>query len=287
MTMSGDLTEAERADATLVVRLLGNLAQSASSQRGGDVELRLLRAAAAVAGDTGLADDFVADCLALLGSYLTARHDHGAVPVLRREVAIREQHADPAPLAPSFGRLSRALENSGQLAEAVHALTAGFTAARAAGSPDLAVVLLFDRARILGTKLARFGDAMQALHMAHDISRQTGVAELQERAGEQLRAALTWILRMAGEAEDAGDTDTAAEHYRLVNESARIVEMRDLAALAQYNYATMLGATLRRPTEALPRAEEAVALASEGTSNDLLERARQLVLAIRSDLGER
>jgi tetratricopeptide (TPR) repeat protein len=284
MTKSVEFADSERADAALVVRLLGTLARSASSQPGSEVELRLLRACTTVAADMGVADELVADCLAQLGFCLTERQDEDAVPMLEREVAIRAQHPDPAALAAAYGRLARALENTGQMTEAVQALAEGCTAAGAAGADELAAVLLFDRARILGSRLARFGDALQTLQVAQDMGRKSGDPELQERVEGQLRAALAWILRMAGDAEDAGDTASAEQHYRLVNASGRTADLRDLAARAQCNHARMLAATLGRPGDALALAEEAVALAREGMHGDLLEQAQHLVLAIRRDL---
>lgn len=287
MTTPADLTVQERVDATLVVRLLGALAQGATTKRGSDTEVRLLRACTTVAADLGVADRFVTDCLALLGFYLIQGRDDDAVPILRREIAVRKHIDDSASLVQAYGRLSRALENAGQAAEAVDALANGFETARGRNAPALAVTLLLDRARILGTKLSRFGDAMQALRVAHALSENIDADELKQRVRDQLQAALTWILRAADAAENTGDTDAAAEHYRLVDESARAVDLRSLAAIAQYNHARMLAATLHRPDEAAPRAEDALKLAREEGLDDLLKQARQLVRAIQQDIQAR
>jgi hypothetical protein len=209
------------------------------------------------------------------------------VPVLRREIAVRKHLDHSASLVQAYGRLSRALENAEQVAEAVDALGDGCEIARDGNAPDLAVPLLLDRARILGTKLGRFGDAMQTLRVAHALTCNIDAGELQQRVTDSLQAALTWILRAADAAEDAGDTDAAAEHYRLVDESARAVDLCKLAAFAQYNHARMLAATLHRPDEAAPRADDAVKLAREEGLDDLLKQARQLVRAIQRDLQGR
>lgn len=283
-----DFNARERADAALVVRLLGTLALSASARPNTDVEARLLRACAMVTGDVGVVDGFACDCLAALVLSLIEHKDFDeAVAFSRREIALREELGHLESLAQAFRRQSHALESAGQFAEALEALAEALGAADDANTPDLTVTLLLDRARILGTRFGRFEEALQILQDAHGLGSHTVRPDIRDRVREQLELALTWILRSAGAAEDAGDTDTAAEHYLLVAETARTVGLLAFAVRAQCNHARMLAATIGRPDRALPLAQSALLLAREHGPDDLMQYATELILAIQRDLKNR
>jgi tetratricopeptide (TPR) repeat protein len=284
MQTSSDLTDEERADAALVVRLLGTLAQTASATPGGDVEIRLLRACAAVVDDLHAADGFALDCLAALVPYSIERDEiDDALSVSALEVALRRNIGESRPLAEALGRHSRALESAGQWDDALDVLAQAFSAAQPGNDPELAVSLLLDRARILGTRFRRFEEALRALQEAHDL----GGLELRQQVRNQFEAALSWILQSAGTAEDSGDTDTAARLYLLVDETGQRMRMPAFASQAQCNHARMLAAAMREPARALPLAERALAFARDYALADQVEYATQLIRAIRRDLKRR
>ncbi len=278
----------ERADAALVVRLLGTLTQTFSAEPGSDAEVRLLRACAAVTGDLQVVDSFSVACLGSLILYLIERKEvDEAVALSRREIAIRRDLDNSGQLAQALRRQSRALESAEQLEEALEALAEAFSAAQDANEPDLAVTLLLDRARILGTRFGRFDEALRVLQDAHELGGRAGGLDIRERVREQIELALSWMLQSAWAAEEAGETDTATQLYLLVDETARTLGMPAFAAQAQYNHARMLGATMGQPDRALPLAQRALALAHEYALDDQVQHATQLIRAIRRDLENR
>lgn len=282
-----DFNAEERADTALVTRLLGTLAQTASTEPGSDVELRLLRACAEVTVDLQIVDAFAADCVAQLILYLIDRQEAAeAIALAGREVELRQALGDAKTLAQALGRQSRALECAQQPDQALEVLSNAFGVAQQAGAPDLAVSLLLDRARILGTCFGNFAEALRSLRQAHDLA-DAGSLETRNRVGEQCELALSWILRSAGDAEDAGNADVAAEQYRLVYETARSVGIPELAARAVYNHARMLAAEMGLPDRALPLAEEGLALALEHSLDDLVRYGTDLISAIHQDLARR
>jgi tetratricopeptide (TPR) repeat protein len=285
---SSDFNTEEHADATLVVRLLGTLARSASAKPGSDIEVRLLRTCAAITDDLHVVDGFSLDCLGMLVLYSIQRKEvDEAVALSRREVALRRQIDDAGLLAQALGRQSQALESAEQWEQALEALLEAFSAAQHANEPDLAVTLLLDRARILATRVGRFEEALRILQDAHDLGDRAGRIEIRERVREQIELALSWVLQSAGTAEDAGETDTATRLYLLIDETARTFGMPAFAAQAQCNHARMLAATMGQPDRALPLVQSALALAREQALADKVQYATQLIRAIRRDLKNR
>jgi len=287
MPVTSDLNDEERADTALVTRLLGTLAQTASTEPGNDVELWLLRACAEVTVDLQIVDIFALDCIAQLVLYLVDRQEAAeAVALAGREVELREMLGDAVSLAQALCRQSRALECARQPDQALEVLSRAFGVAQKVRDPDLAVRLLLDRARILGTQFGDFDKALRLLQQAHDIA-EAGPLETRNRVGEQCELALSWILRSASDTQDAGNAEAAVQQYRLVYETARSVGIPELAVRAVYDHARLLAAEMGFPDRALPLAEKGLALASEHTLEDLVRYGTSLISEIRQDLARR
>ena len=279
-----DLNAEERADAVLVVSMLGRLGNTASAKPSSDVEIHLFRACAALIGDLQIVDSFSLDCLGILVLYLIQRNEvDEAVAFSHLETTLRREIDDAGPLAQALGRQARALESAEQWEKALEVLAEAFSAAQDANEPDLAVTLLLDRARILGTRAGKFEEALRILQAALNL----GGLESRERVREQIEAALLWILQSAGAAEDAGETDTAIGQYRLVDETAQTVGMPAFASQAQCNYARILATTMRQLDRALPLAQRALAFAREYALDAQVRYATELIRAIGRDLKDR
>jgi tetratricopeptide (TPR) repeat protein len=131
------------------------------------------------------------DCLGTLVLYLIQRDEvDEAVALSHLEVTLRREIDDSGLLAQALGRHARALESTEQWEKALEALAEAFSAAQDANEPDLAVTLLLDRARILGTSASRFEEALRILQAAHNL----GGLEIRERVRKQIEAALSLRL---------------------------------------------------------------------------------------------
>lgn len=276
-------TADERADAKLVVHLLGTLARRGSVRGETDAEVQLLWACTAVATDLRVQDSFSGDCLASLILHLVERRDDGALVLSEREVSLRQELDDLTELAKALGRQSRVFEAMGQPKQAINNLSEAHAVAQKDGNYDLAVTTLLDQARVWGTRLGKFDEALQILQRAHELGANATRSETRERVEREIDAALAWILQSAGTAEDAGDEATATRHLLLIDRTALALGRMDYAARARYQHARMLAAVLGRPDEALPLAQSALTLAREYKTNDLVPYAEQLIRAIKKD----
>lgn len=276
-------TADERADAALVVHLLGTLARRGSVRGETDAEVQLLWACTAVATDLRAHDSFSGDCLASLILHLVERSDDGALALSQREVSLRRELGDLTELAQALGRQSRVFEAMGQPEQAINSLSEAHAAAQKDGNYDLAIATLLDQARVWGTRRGNFDEALQILQRAYELSSNATRSETREWVEKQIDTALAWILRAAGTAEDAGDDAAATQHLLLVDRTALALGRMDYAARARYQHARMLAAALGRPDDALPLAESALALAREYKTNDLVPYAEQLIRAIEKD----
>jgi hypothetical protein len=93
------------------------------------------------------------------------------------------------------------------------------------------------------------------------------------------------MLRQAAKLEDEDDIEAAERMLARAEDVAEHYEMNEQLARAKYNRALLMASKLGRHRQALPIAERAVELAGRIGRGDLQQNAKQLVRAIRNDLG--
>jgi len=234
------LNDVERRDSLIAIQLLVNVAHKYASQGAVERYRRLLKLSASLADQLGVGDVATANAL----------QDYGLV-----------------------------CDRSDDTETALAAFSSCYNLALRIGAPDLAVASMNERARILGTKLHRFEDALDELMKARQICVAKDIPEWLEKIDDRLEVAFTWILDFARKAKKAQDLQTAQRCFAAVADRATGPSHVKFASYATYE----LARGTHDARAALPIAEKALRLARQGDEN-LVPYVEQMIGAIKHAL---